>query len=100
MISFSEFLMTPTICKKNLPPHPLQALVVNEFQTIDPDIPRIFTFTADGNQTAIPPLSVRGEGILREFGFPYDSSAYFQNIVVLLFLSVLYACTTYVILAV
>ena len=38
---------------------------MNEFH----DFPADFSFTAPGDASALPPLRVTGDGVLKEFGF-------------------------------
>jgi hypothetical protein len=45
--------------------HSIQALAVNEFH----DFPLDFTFTAPIPSSALPPLRISGDGVLKEFGF-------------------------------
>lgn len=71
--------------------------MVNEFAAADVEHQREFTFTADGNQTAIPPLRVTGEGILNEFGFNYH--AFWRDIWALAALAGAYSFCSYVMLA-
>lgn len=42
-----------------------EALAVNEFH----DFPADFSFTAPIDSSALPPLRITGDGVLKEFGF-------------------------------
>ena len=54
-----SFAASPLKCFLPSPP------AVNEFH----DFPADFSFTAPGDASALPPLRVTGDGVLKEFGF-------------------------------
>ncbi|EFJ49894.1 hypothetical protein VOLCADRAFT_104135 [Volvox carteri f. nagariensis] len=100
LLLFGGFLLNkdsvPSYCawisKASFFNYAYEALAINEFHRF----PRDFTFTAPIKTSALPPLRISGDGVLKEFGFDVD--LFYLDVIMLGLLGAVCCGLTYILL--